>query len=506
MALSNGFSSPSSKSLLQADQSDQLPSSHYPISKATNVAESNGHGTNNTTTQKPPESDHPSNVSAEGWRPDSWRTKTILQLPTYLDEEEMESVLETIRMFPLLVLAGEVRALEERLAEAAMGRAFVLQGGDCAESFKEFSTDKIQDTFSVLLQMGAVLTYGGQLPVIKVGRIAGQFAKPRSTEFEEREGLKLPIYKGDIVNGLEFDEKSRTPDPQRMMRAYSQSAATLNLLRAFLGGGEAAMLRLAQSNLHFADKCEQRARYSEELVDRIEEALGSMGAAAEFWTSHECLLLPYEQQLTRQDSSTGLYYDFSAHFLWVGERTRQLHGAHVEFLRGVSNPLGIKVSEKMEASELVHLIQILNPDNKPGRVTVITRMGAHNLRVKLPHLIRAVHKAGQIVTWVCDPVHGNAIKAPCGLRTRSFDAIVEEVEAFFDVHEEEGSHPGGIHLEMTGQDVTECIGGLQKLTLDDLKSSGYQTHCDPRLNADQSLELSCLIADRLSKRRVQVQP
>ncbi|KAK4352388.1 hypothetical protein RND71_027906 [Anisodus tanguticus] len=378
-------------------------------------------------------------VTKTEWAIDSWKSKKALQLPEYPNQEELGSVLKTIEEFPPIVFAGEARHLEERLGEAAMGRAFLLQGGDCAESFKEFNANNIRDTFRILLQMGAVLMFGGQVPVIKVGRMAGQFAKPRSDNFEEKNGVKLPSYRGDNVNGDAFDAKSRTPDPQRLIRAYCQSAATLNLLRAFATGGYAAMQRVTQWNLDFTEHSEQ------------------------------------------------------------GDR--QLDGAHVEFLRGVANPLGIKVSDKMDPSALVKLIEILNPQNKAGRITIITRMGAENMRVKLPHLIRAVRRAGQIVTWVSDPMHGNTIKAPCGLKTRPFDSIRSEVKAFFDVHEQEGSHPGGVHLEMTGQNVTECIGGSRTVTFDDL-SSRYHTHCDPRLNASQSLELSFIIAERLRKRRL----
>ncbi|KAH7520518.1 hypothetical protein FEM48_Zijuj08G0152400 [Ziziphus jujuba var. spinosa] len=457
----------------------------------------------------------PSAASAGKWSPNSWRSRRLLQIPEYPDKDELESVLNTIENFPPIVFAGEARSLEERLAEAAMGSAFLLQGGDCAESFKEFGANKIRDTFTLLLQMGVVLMFGGQMPVIKVGRMAGQFAKPRSTDYEEQDGMKLFKYKGDLINGAAFDEKSRTPDPQRLIRAYCQSAATLNLLRAFATGGYASLQRVTKWNLDFAQHSQQRDRYKE-LAHRVDETLGFMDAAGlttdhtimtktEFWTSHECLHLAYEEALTRKDSTSGLYYDCSAHMVWVGERTRQLDGAHVEFLRGVANPLGIKVSEKMDPKELVKLIEILNPRNKPGRITVISRMGAENMRVKFPHLIRAVRQAGQIVTWVCDPMHGNTIIAPCGRRTRPFDAILAEVKAFFDVHDEEGSHPGGIHLEMTGQNVTECIGGSRTVTLDDL-SSRYHTHCDPRLNASQSLELAFIIAERLRNRRILAAP
>lgn len=454
----------------------------------------------------------PSLAAAGGkWGVSSWKSKKALQLPEYPDESELKSVLKTIESFPPLVFAGEARNLEEKLGEAAMGNAFLLQGGDCAESFKEFNANYIRDTFRILLQMSVVLMFGSQMPVIKVGRMAGQFAKPRSDPFEEKNGVKLPSYKGDNVNGDAFDEKSRIPDPQRMVRAYCQAAASLNLLRAFATGGYAALQRVTEWNLDFVEHSEQGDRY-QELAHRVDEALGFMSAAGltidhpimsstEFYTSHECLLLPYEQALTREDSTSGLFYDCSAHMLWVGERTRQLDGAHVEFLRGIANPLGIKASQKMDPDELVNLIEILNPKNKAGRITVIVRMGADNMRVKLPHLIRAVRRAGQIVTWVCDPMHGNTIKAPCGLKTRAFDAILAEVRAFFDVHEQEGSHPGGIHLEMTGQNVTECIGGSRTVTYDDLNSR-YHTHCDPRLNASQSLELSFIVAERLRRKRM----
>ncbi|GLT94378.1 hypothetical protein SLE2022_121210 [Rubroshorea leprosula] len=464
-----------------------------------------------------PAKSNPSTASAAApsistkWATDSWKTKKAVQLPEYPDENDLQSVLQTLSTFPPIVFAGEARSLEEKLGEAAVGNAFLLQGGDCAESFKEFNANNIRDTFRVLLQMGVVLMFGGQMPVIKVGRMAGQFAKPRSEPFEEKDGVKLPSYRGDNINGDDFDEKARAPDPHRMIRAYCQSVATLNLLRAFATGGYAAMQRVTQWNLDFTEHSEQGDRYRE-LAHRVDEAMGFMAAAGltaghpvmtttDFWTSHECLLLPYEQALTREDSTSGLYYDCSAHMLWVGERTRQLDGAHVEFLRGVANPLGIKVSDKMDPNELVKLIEILNPHNKPGRITVIVRMGAENLRVKLPPLIRAGRRAGQIVTWVSDPMHGNTTKAPCGLKTRSFDAIRAEVRAFFDVHDQEGSYPGGVHLEMTGQNVTECLGGSRTITYNDL-SSRYHTHCDPRLNASQSLELAFIIAERLRKRRL----
>lgn len=463
-----------------------------------------------STSQKIAEPSLPFSQPPADWSITSWRTKKALQLPQYPDQAALANVESNLEKFPPLVFAGESRSLEEKLAEASLGNAFVLMGGDCAESFKEFNANNIRDTFRVILQMGAVLMFGGQMPVVKVGRMAGQFAKPRSDNMEVKDGVSLPSYRGDNVNGDEFTESARVPDPERMVKAYSQAAATLNLLRAFATGGYAAMQRVTQWNLDFTTGSVQGSRYLE-LAHRVDEALGFMSACGltvdhpimtttEFWTSHECLLLPYEQALTRLDSTSGLWYDCSAHMLWVGERTRQLDGAHIEFLRGVANPLGVKVSDKMDPVELVKVCEILNPENKPGRLTVIVRMGAEKLRLKLPHLIRAVRQAGLIVNWVCDPMHGNTIKVPSGYKTRPFDAILGEVKAFFDVHEQEGSHPGGVHLEMTGQNVTECIGGSRTVTVDDL-GSRYHTHCDPRLNASQSLELAFIIADRLRRNR-----
>ncbi|KAF6170342.1 hypothetical protein GIB67_043032 [Kingdonia uniflora] len=535
MALTSSNSVISYKSLLPSSNLNQTTFSLIPINPKSRSIKLNpisavhaAEPTKSTTPNVPTTTTIPTKSSTK-WTIDSWKSKKALQLPEYPDQKELQLVLQTLEAFPPIVFAGEARKLEDRLAEAAMGNAFLLQGGDCAESFKEFNANNIRDTFRILLQMGVVLMFGGQVPVIKVGRMAGQFAKPRSDNFEEKDGVKLPSYRGDNINGDAFDIKSRTPDPQRLIRAYCQSAATLNLLRSFATGGYAAMQRVTQWNMDFTQNSEQGDRYLE-LAHRVDEALGFMSAAGltldhpimtttEFWTSHECLHLPYEQALTREDSTSGLFYDCSAHMIWVGERTRQLDGAHVEFLRGVANPLGIKVSDKMVPKQLVELIEILNPENKPGRITVIARMGAENMRVKFPHLIRAVRRAGQIVTWVSDPMHGNTIKAPCGLKTRPFDSILvslptgptpllevlgetqAEVRAFFDVHEQEGSRPGGIHLEMTGQNVTECIGGSRVVTFDDL-SSRYHTHCDPRLNASQSLELAFIIAERLRRRRI----
>ena len=445
------------------------------------------------------------------WSPSSWRNKVALQQPNYPDAEKLAEVERVLSDFPPLVFAGEARSLEERLGEAALGNAFLLQGGDCAESFKEFDANNIRDTFRVILQMGAVLMFGGQMPVVKVGRMAGQFAKPRSSDTEMVGGVELPSYRGDNINADLPTLEARVPDPERMVRAYSQAAATLNLLRAFATGGFAAMQRVTQWNLDFAAKSEQGDRYRE-LAHRVDEALGFMSAcgltldhpvmtSTQFWTSHECLLLPYEQAMTREDSTSGRWFDCSAHMLWIGERTRQLDGAHIEFLRGVANPLGVKVSDKMAGEDLVTLCTLLNPENKPGRLTVIVRMGASKLREKFPALVRAVRQAGCIVTWVSDPMHGNTVKAPSGLKTRPFDAILEEVKAFFDVHEQEGTHAGGVHLEMTGQDVTECVGGGRELKYEDL-SSRYHTHCDPRLNASQALELAFIVAERLRRRRL----
>lgn len=444
------------------------------------------------------------------WSPSSWQTKKAWKQPEYPDNDKLAAALEELERSPPLVFAGEARVLEQKLSEAALGKAFLLQGGDCAESFKEFRADNIRDTFRVILQMAVVLTFGGQMPVIKVGRMAGQFAKPRSDNLETRGDVSLPSYRGDNINGDGFTSAERVPDPQRLVKAYSQSAATLNLLRAFATGGYAAMERVSKWELDFMN-CEEQAAKYEELASRVDEALGFMSAcgltsdhsimrSTDFFTSHECLLLPYEQALTRIDSTTGQWYDCSAHMVWVGERTRQLDGAHIEFLRGVANPLGIKVSDKMDPAELVTVCRILNPDNRPGRLTVIVRMGAEKLRAKLPALIQSVEREGVVVTWVCDPMHGNTIKAPNGYKTRGFSSIRAELRAFFDVHDELGTHAGGVHLEMTGQNVTECIGGSNEVTIDDL-SSRYHTHCDPRLNASQSLELAFLIADRLRRNR-----
>lgn len=410
---------------------------------------------------------------------------------------------------PPLIFAGECRTLQSRLAKAATGEAFVMFGGDCAESFSQFSANGIRDTYRVLLQMSVVLAYGGGVPVVKLGRMAGQFAKPRSANMETIDGKELPAYRGDIINGADFDAKSRIPDPWRLVRAYNQSAATLNLLRGFSYGGYAGLSRVSKWNLDFMQKSHEGQAYLD-LAKRVDDAIQFMLACGmdastpfmretEFYTSHECLLLDYEEALTRLDSTSNKWYDCSAHFLWCGERTRQLDHAHVEFMRGIQNPIGVKVSEKMDPKDLVSLVASVNPTNVPGRLGVIVRMGAAKLRTHLPKLIRAVNEAGLSVTWISDPMHGNT-ETVSGYKTRRYENIRAEVEAFFDVHAELGTVPGGIHLEMTGDNVTECIGGGSSIGEADLNSR-YHTHCDPRLNAEQALEIAFYVASRLRQRR-----
>jgi 3-deoxy-7-phosphoheptulonate synthase len=432
----------------------------------------------------------------------------IRQVPDYPDAAGLEAVERRLAAWPPLVFAGEARRLQAALAAAGQGKAFVLQGGDCAESFSDFTANVIRDTFRVLLQMAVVLTFGGGLPVVKLGRMAGQFAKPRSSDAETRGGVSLPSYRGDIVNGPDFTREARIPDPSRMEFAYMQSAATLNLLRAFATGGYADLHQVHRWNLGFVERSPLASRYAD-LAHRIDETLGFMQACGmsdlpqvretEFYTSHEALLLPYEQALTRVDSTTGDSYACSAHFLWIGDRTRQPDGAHVEFLRGVKNPIGMKVGPSMDAGELVRLTEILNPANAGGRLTLISRMGAGMVEEKLPSLLRAVGRAGRNVTWLCDPMHGNTTTVG-GYKTRSFDAVLAEVRRFFDVHAAEGTQPGGVHVEMTGQEVTECLGGAHRLSESDL-ALRYHTFCDPRLNAEQSLELAFLLAEELKARR-----
>jgi 3-deoxy-7-phosphoheptulonate synthase len=454
---------------------------------------------------------HEESLVTAPWSPDGWRGRDARQAPDYPDAAHRASIEERLKGYPPLVFAGEARNLTDALAEVAHGRAFLLQGGDCAESFAEFHPDNIRDTFRVLLQMAVVLTFGAGCPVVKVGRLAGQFAKPRSEPTETRDGMELPSYRGDIINGIEFTPEARVPNPERMEKAYSQAAATLNLLRAFSQGGYADLHHVHRWNMDFVAGHPAGERYRE-MADRIAEALAFMEACGinsgnapavrqtSFYTSHEALLLGYEQAMTRVDSTTGDWYDTSGHMLWIGDRTRQLDGAHVEFLRGVGNPVGVKVGPSLVAKDLLALIDVLNPDDVPGRLTLISRMGAKAVRDKLPPLVRAVRSEGRHVIWSCDPMHGNTVKSAVGFKTRDFDRILDEVRGFFDVHLAEGTHAGGIHVEMTGQDVTECIGGGQRISEEDL-SDRYHTHCDPRLNASQSLELAFLTAQMLRTER-----
>ncbi len=448
----------------------------------------------------------------ERWSPDSWRSKPRCQMPDYPDPAKLAEVERRLAAYPPLVFAGEARRLEAVLAKVAAGEAFILQGGDCAESFSAFQPDVIRDTFRVLLQMAVVLTFGGATPVVKMGRMAGQFAKPRSSPTETVDGVALPSYRGDIVNGFEFDAASRVPDPERMIQAYNQSAATLNLLRAFAQGGYADLHKVHQWNMGFVARSPQGERYRE-MADRLDEALAFVAACGitgetssqiretDFFTAHEALLLPYEEALTRIDSTTGHPYGVSAHFLWIGDRTRQLDGAHIEYVRGIYNPIGIKCGPSIDPDDLLRLIDRVNPLNRPGRLTLISRMGADQVADKLTPLIRAVRREGRTVVWVCDPMHGNTIKSSNGFKTRPFDRILAEVRGFFAVCGAEEVHPGGVHFEMTGQDVTECTGGAQAIT-DHKLSQRYHTACDPRLNASQSLELAFLIAEGLKQARL----
>ena len=452
------------------------------------------------------------NRSPETWSPETWRDKPIKQVPNYQDKATLEAVEQRLAGFPPLVFAGEARQLKSQLAEVAEGRAFLLQGGDCAESFAEHEADNIRDTFRVLLQMAVVLTFGAKLPVIKVGRMAGQFAKPRSADTETIDGVELPSYRGDIINGIEFTAEARVPDPERQIAAYRQAASTLNLLRAFAKGGYADLNEVHRWNLGFVADSAQGAQY-EMMAGQIDEAMSFMNACGinsttapqmgmvDFYTSHEALLLGYEQALTRRDSTSGDFYDTSAHMLWIGDRTRQPDGAHVEFLSGVKNPIGLKCGPTLEPDDLIRLLDKLNPENEAGRVTLIARFGFENVEANLPSLIRKVMSEGRKVVWSCDPMHGNTIKASNGYKTRPVDRILAEVEHFMAVHQAEGSHAGGIHFEMTGQNVTECLGGAQAISEADL-SSRYHTHCDPRLNGSQALELAFLIAEGLKQHRV----
>ena len=442
------------------------------------------------------------------WNLNSWTKYPAKHLPVYEDKKELDLVLSKVKKYPPLVFAGETRSLKQSLAEVVKGKAFLLQGGDCAESFEEFNPDNIRDTFKAILQMSLVLTHSASMPVIKVGRIAGQFSKPRSSPTEEKDGKELPSYLGDNINGMEFTEKARVPDAKRLFRAYSQSASTLNLIRAFSQGGFADLRQVHLWNLGFINK-KTKGKYKE-IEDKISDALSFMEACGitpennrrlrtvNFYTSHEALLLPFEEAMTRVDSTTGEYHDTSAHFVWIGDRTRQPDGAHVEFCRGIENPIGLKCGPSLKADELIKLCNILNPKNEAGRLTLISRFGANKAEEFLPKLIKAVKKEGLNVIWSCDPMHGNTIKATSGLKTRPFDSVLKEVKNVFGIHQSEGTYAGGLHVEMTGQDVTECTGGAQKISDRDL-SNRYRTHCDPRLNASQALELAFLISEEIKK-------
>jgi len=445
----------------------------------------------------------------QAWSPDSWRNKTAMQQPNYPDLDALAKAETTLKNYPPLVFAGEARRLKRQLAEVAQGKAFLLQGGDCAESFAEFHPTNIRDTFRVILQMAIIMTFAGGTPIVKVGRLAGQFAKPRSADLETIGDISLPSYRGDMINGVDFTEQSRIPNPERIIQGYNQSASTLNLIRAFAQGGYADLKRIHKWTLDFVNDSPAGERY-QDLSTRITEALNFMSAAGinnqttpqlsetDFYTSHEALLLPYEQALTRVDSTTGDWYDVSAHMLWIGDRTRQIDGAHVEFLKGVHNPIGIKCGPTSTPEDLIKLLDILNPTNENGRITLIARMGNGKVADHLPQLIQKVLSEGRNVVWSCDPMHGNTIKSTSGYKTRPFDSILGEVKDFFAIHHAEGTHPGGVHFEMTGQNVTECTGGSHAITDEDL-SQRYHTHCDPRLNANQAIELAFLLADEIKE-------
>ena len=447
----------------------------------------------------------------ERWTPDSWRGRPIMQAPDYPDLQALANVEKRLTTFPPLVFAGEARALKRQLAGVAAGESFLLQGGDCAESFAEHHPDNIRDFFRVLLQMAVVLTYAAASPVVKVGRVAGQFAKPRSSATEKIDGRELPSYRGDIINGHEFTAEARVPDPQRQIEAYRQSAATLNLLRAFAHGGYASLARVHEWMLGFV-KDAPRSQDYEELANRISESLAFMRACGldpdshpelrttEFYISHEALLLPFEQAMTRVDSTSGDWYCTSGHMIWIGDRTRQPDHAHVEFCRGVKNPLGLKCGPSLKADELLRLIDLLNPENEPGRLTLIARFGADKVGEHLPALVRAVKREGRAVVWSCDPMHGNTITSGSGYKTRPFDRILQEVKSFFAIHAAEGTYAGGVHLELTGKNVTECTGGARAISDEDLNDR-YHTFCDPRLNAEQAIELAFLLADLLKAER-----
>ncbi|MFQ5438784.1 MAG: class II 3-deoxy-7-phosphoheptulonate synthase [Paracoccaceae bacterium] len=445
-----------------------------------------------------------------GWEKSNWRSMPRVQMPEYSDPGALKATEEQLSKYPPLVFAGEARRLKQKLGDVAEGRAFLLQGGDCAESFSEFSADTIRDTFRVMLQMAVVLTFAAKCPVVKVGRMAGQFAKPRSAGTEVRDGVELPSYRGDIVNDIDFSTQAREPDPARMIRAYTQAAASLNLLRAFSQGGYADIHHVHSWTLGFTGDEKATDKYRD-LAARISDSLDFMSAAGvdgetstrlrrvDFYTSHEALLLEYEEALCRVDSTTGLPVAGSGHMIWIGDRTRQPDGAHVEFARGVQNPIGLKCGPTISSSDLKRLIDKLNPQNEPGRLTLINRFGAGKVGDHLPNLIRAVGEEGFKVVWSCDPMHGNTIKSQSGYKTRPFENVLREVREFFAIHNAEGTYPGGVHFEMTGKDVTECTGGVRAVTDEDL-SARYHTACDPRLNASQALELAFLVSEELSVR------
>jgi 3-deoxy-7-phosphoheptulonate synthase len=443
----------------------------------------------------------------QDWTPDSWRKKKALHQPIYTDKKKLDKAVKKMKKLPPLVFAGEVRNLKNELAKCVDGKGFLLQAGDCAESFAEFHPNYIRDTFRVIMQMAVVLSFASGVPVTKVGRLAGQFAKPRSSPIEEKNGVKLPSYLGDMINGIEFNENSRVPNPDRMLQAYNQAASTQNLLRAFAYGGYADLSTIQNWNLDFVKKSKQGSNFKV-VADRISECLRFIDACGinnenvrqlsetSFYISHEALLLPYETAFTRIDSTTGDWYDVSAHMVWIGDRTRQLNGAHVEFCKGISNPIGIKVGPSTDKNELLKVIKTLNPKNEKGKIVLIVRMGSKLIDKLLPSILEKIKSADLNVVWSCDPMHANIEKSKSGFKTRNFKNILNEVKSFFKLHKEFGTYAGGIHLEMTGQNVTECIGGLQKISDKDL-SSRYHTHCDPRLNASQSLELAFTMANYL---------
>ena len=445
----------------------------------------------------------------KNWKPNSWRKYPVKHVPTYESEKDLNQVLTKIKSFPPLVFAGETRHLKDQLSQVVDGKAFLLQGGDCAESFAEFNPDNIRDTFKVILQMSLILTYSASLPIIKLGRIAGQFTKPRSAPTEKQGDKELPSYLGDNINGIDFTEEARRHDPKRLFKAYSQSASTLNLLRAFSNGGFADLKNVHLWNLGYIKKSPQAKKFKE-LEDKIADALAFMDACGinsdfnrrlktvNFWTSHEALHLPFEETMARVDSTTGEYHTTSAHFVWIGDRTRQLDGGHVEFCKGIENPIGIKCGPTSKPEEIAKICEAINPKNEKGKITLISRFGHDQVEKFLPKLIRRIKKEGLNVIWSCDPMHGNTIKSTTGFKTRPFNKVLNEVKNVFAVHQSESSYAGGLHIEMTGQNVTECTGGAKNISEQDL-SSRYHTHCDPRLNADQALELAFLISDEIKK-------